>query len=1038
MRLLSLGSGLRACNARIVLFASLLSVAAYAGHPDHRLGLRWARQISETRIELFFGASFVVKVARNPKTYRVASPTDPDFQRGVRASGATVKSEEDGPFPEGWEGRRYQRHFLTVELPRPMKPEHRYWVQAMGVDHQPVTGGRAAHWIMPQDAKPPLDAVRNRLGLRSVEIISPNTILLTMGDGVYTKPSVEKPQNVRTVYSTDFEKGVPKTWQAHKEVTEGLPEGNKRAVKAAHLIKWNGSMMVQDYNHGGAFSAAVETGQITFDYFAQNASGVSVRLSTGGSVVLHTIKKPVLGKWTAATLPFSRFHAEKQPSRKAQGPLNVRCLQFVAFKTQTTPALLIDNIKVVTAPPRPAGNIPPHAPSRYVLRSPDDANFRDGQPARRAGRRSRIDCYYTDGWPYGTFKKHEVFLQFDLPLEEGKTYTIDLNEGAEPITCGNPKRELKNSTREAISPAIKVNQLGYLPNAPAKYGYVGAWMGSLGTLDLAFLGQTEFEIRDSETHEVVLKGKPRLRLQHTFTLMPDGSLSPKGAKGKETVYRHDLSYEDVYELDLTALTTEGRYYLAIPGMGRSFTFRVASDVYAEAYRICARGIFHQRCGMEMKAPYTKHYRLACHRNMTELTDLIRTREHDHFSKLPKHVIDEEKHDLFGGHHDAGDYNPRSHRDVVDMLLLAYEVAPKRFTDDQNGIPESGNGIPDILDEAKWGLDLWARLQDEDGGVRNGTESDGDPDMITTAEIDFKRDFAFEKDARASFRFAGTAAQASIIWAGLGERGEAETLLDRAKGAYDYAVQNDGQAYPDDFVHGAIQLYRATGAKRYLDDFHRRSVFAENPNAELQQYQKYDQEFASFYYAWCKRPVNQKLKQAVLSAFKRRMATWVQYAETTGYRYMRHPWAPNTWGTGAYPTWMFTPIEAYALQRDPKYLKWIILTCDFSLGCNPMNTVFTVGLGKRYVTGPLHAYGRYSPEGHIPGIQCEGPSPQTGGKAAAMNMTSWIAAGLYPHGPWPQLHTYTDVEMSPGMNEGITISMAKTALAYGFLMPDWEE
>jgi len=311
------------CRTQAVLIAALASAVAYAGHPDHRLGLRWARQLSETRIELSFGASFVVKVGRNPETYRIVSPTDPDFQRGVRASASTVKSEDDGPFPKGWEGRQYQRHVVTVELPRAMKPEHRYWVQAMGVDHQPVTGGRAAHWIMPQDAKPPADAVHNRLGLRSMEIISPSTVLLTMGAGVYTKPSAEKPENVRTVYSMDFEKGVPKTWQAHQEVTEGLPEGNQRAVKAAHLIKWNGSVMAQDYNHGGAFSAAAETGQITFDYFAENASGVSVRLSAAGSMVLHTIKQPVLGKWTTAILPFSQFHAENQPNRKAQGPLNV-------------------------------------------------------------------------------------------------------------------------------------------------------------------------------------------------------------------------------------------------------------------------------------------------------------------------------------------------------------------------------------------------------------------------------------------------------------------------------------------------------------------------------------------------------------------------------------------------------------------------------------------------------------------------------------------------------------------------------------------
>jgi hypothetical protein len=50
------------------------------------------------------------------------------------------------------------------------------------------------------------------------------------------------------------------------------------------------------------------------------------------------------------------------------------------------------------------------------------------------------------------------------------------------------------------------------------------------------------------------------------------------------------------------------------------------------------------------------------------------------------------------------------------------------------------------------------------------------------------------------------------------------------------------------------------------------------------------------------------------------------------------------------------------------------------------------------------------------------------------MSSWIGAMLYPAGPWPALHTYTDITMSPGMNEGIVVDQMRTAVAYGFLLP----
>ena len=149
--------------------------------------------------------------------------------------------------------------------------------------------------------------------------------------------------------------------------------------------------------------------------------------------------------------------------------------------------------------------------------------------------------------------------------------------------------------------------------------------------------------------------------------------------------------------------------------------------------------------------------------------------------------------------------------------------------------------------------------------------------------------------------------------------------------------------------------------------------------------------------------------------------------------MRHPWAPNNWGTGCHPKWLITPIQAYALTKDPAYRKWVILTCDFALGCSPMNLVNTTRLGQKYISGPLHLFSRYSPNGPIAGIQSEGPSAQTGGKKASGSMGTWIAPMLYPHGAWPQLHTYTDVTMSPGMNEGVVHDQARTAFAYGFLL-----
>ena len=52
----------------------------------------------------------------------------------------------------------------------------------------------------------------------------------------------------------------------------------------------------------------------------------------------------------------------------------------------------------------------------------------------------------------------------------------------------------------------------------------------------------------------------------------------------------------------------------------------------------------------------------------------------------------------------------------------YEIDPSKFLDDAWNIPESGNGIPDLLDELRWELDWMLRMQDSDGGVYHKTSS----------------------------------------------------------------------------------------------------------------------------------------------------------------------------------------------------------------------------------------------------------------------------------------------------------------------------
>ncbi|NJK85855.1 MAG: hypothetical protein HC906_07685 [Bacteroidales bacterium] len=124
-------------------------------------------------------------------------------------------------------------------------------------------------------------------------------------------------------------------------------------------------------------------------------------------------------------------------------------------------------------------------------------------------------------------------------------------------------------------------------------------------------------------------------------------------------------------------------------------------------------------------------------------------------------------DLSGGWMDAGDVNKyvTFAEGAVHELLLAYELNPQVFGDDYN-IPESGNDIPDILDEIKYEIDWIKKMQDTlDGGV-----------FIKMGEINYNGSHPLSSDTRpryygpkcssSAISAAGMFAHAAIVFSSL--------------------------------------------------------------------------------------------------------------------------------------------------------------------------------------------------------------------------------------------------------------------------------
>jgi hypothetical protein len=939
------------------------------------------------------------------------------------------------------------------------------------------------------------------------------------------------------------------------------------------------------------------------------------------------------------------------------------------------------------------------------------------------GRHSEIDLYRPTGWPYSVLLRHEVFLQLDRVLSEGDRLRVEVDPA---VVSGANAAEMTFSDKTSFSSTVKVNQVGYIASE-TKTAKIGRWLGSFPdeAAILATSGDTE-RFRDISAEEIFFGaskiqpedngGKdagekqkaPADKSESKTASIKDGTVSAaphEFAKsslkfdapppfeirdvrtgkavfsgqsrlanpGNRSEGRAQYSGENVYDIDFTEFRTPGRYYIAVPGVGRSFEFSIAADVYEEAFQIAAYGVFAQRCGIELEEPYSDWHRIACHDHGIQVTshkkidggnfidagkavfeknlfpevnerpsiysgpELIAcfpfngsaantipggmvlspvNGEKQSFKVLPNLLWDGESNRVFetksghdngwtgklnydkeqgltfhfwlrrtdapkgnrfdgdvialrsgksyslrfycnwgvsnfvlngtrfysggrfgddswhcwtltlgkdpgsgewtlklyrdgmlvqrasapasfspgndftlgaitnagaegcyfdelriynrdlapdeiaklservdalvpklihasGGHHDAGDYNPRSHIDVAQVLMDAYEIAPEKFFDGQLNIPEKDNGIPDIIDEALWALKLWIGLQDEDGGVYNGTESDGDPNFFQTVDRDPKGDYAFAKDSSGSLRFAGAMAHASRLLKSIGKKELAADYLQRARRAYDWGVKNKPQTndaktfgfyYTIPLAYAAAQLYHTTGEDAYHTAFLENTPWKKNPKAKMiASDNSYDLSAAAYAYAAIPfAKVDPSVHSDVIRAICDEADTYIKASNRAAYKFIRHGNAPINWGTGAYEHFLTVVWHAWAYTNNKlkiqEYYDAMIRTADNTLGCNPLNISWIVGLGANSIHAPLHN-SRFNPTGFsVKGMQSEGPDDR--GKEYN------YAATLFPkRDNTPPLYCFVDAIFAIGMNEGVVLHQAETMATFGLLLPD---
>lgn len=270
-----------------------------------------------------------------------------------------------------------------------------------------------------------------------------------------------------------------------------------------------------------------------------------------------------------------------------------------------------------------------------------------------------------------------------------------------------------------LSEAIHVNQEGYVPSFPKK-AMVGYFLGSLGEMTIP--SSFGFQIVNANSGAQVFEG--------TLTARPDVGYQYTPAP-----------YQKVLEADFSNFTTPGQYRLMVPGLGASYSFMIDDGVAMAFTRGYEMGLYHQRCGTSNALPFTRFTHDACHTapasvpmpqssfafTWTTISNYANILNPDNpVQSAPKLTAPAAQLfpfqrtgtiDVSGGHHDAGDYSKYTinSASLAHYLMFIADSLPGVSTLDNLGIPESGDGIPDVLQEAKWEADYLAKIQDTDGG-----------------------------------------------------------------------------------------------------------------------------------------------------------------------------------------------------------------------------------------------------------------------------------------------------------------------------------
>jgi len=695
----------------------------------------------------------------------------------------------------------------------------------------------------------------------------------------------------------------------------------------------------------------------------------------------------------------------------------------------------------------------------WKITSSDDANFGQGVIPTNVYRKSKLCCMAQMGWNnlnpgdfnYDWAYEHTLFLKLPKSMVAGKSYTIAIPS---TINSDLASKTIKFDIFNSRSEAVRVNIVGYSTANSIKSADVYIWMGDGNSRDYSSFVGKKIYLYNTDTKQSQEVGSLSLWKTNTSEL------------------GHQMIGSSVWKADFTGFNTAGNYRLAVEDIGCSDDFTISDNIYCEPFKVSTRGFYYQRVGEDNTAvsppdrrPLFIPGKENCIVKITTITpyDADWTTKisangdpWDNTSAWANYLTGRTNPNAWGGHADAFDWDRHlGHVSIIYDMLLPYFITNGALSDDDLNIAESGNGIPDILDEARYEVDFWLRLRDGMGyshGLNNPVNQNTNPLFYQAGT-----------DAVAAWTNAANAAMLADCFRISGHADLMAEYRDSAIVAYNYAsnlpdqmltqsqdVGNAKLTGKDFRITAAAFLYNLTGDTRYENELSSLSN-CKSPTSTICNINTYDELYAAAGYLFTNQTVHNStlynnMKSAVINEAKNQEANW------SNNRPSRRSTDNNT-------GWFITTINnertivAHALSAEGSadrtlFENALILEADFSLGRNPLNminmTTATTNLAAK--KSVENAYTTGWNDG-VPGV-APGITPYmnqyTWGGTMAMGNPTWMTKKNYPaitydskdnptNNPWPYGELYYNTRYVYAANEYTPqqVMRGKTAL-YGYL------